>query len=172
MHDASVVAELQPGQQIVHQPLDIRHREPLVLVQRRLQRRAIDELHYDIGDIRGFAVVVDRYDVRMREPSGRLRLAAEPRDLLGGVGVGVDGQVNRLDRHAAGNRRVPAIVHGPHGAFAERAPNLVFPQGLGGVHGHPRCSCDAYNLLAPISEGCSTLCAAFCYAATRTSGSA
>ena len=154
VHDTAVVTELQPGEQIIHDPLDVRHREPLVIVQGDLQRRSIDEFHDDVGDISGFAVVVDRHDVGMREPSGRLRLAPEPRDLLNGLGVGVGGQVDRLDRDTAGDRRIPAIVHRAHGTFAERAPNLVFPQGLGGVHGHPRCSCDDYNPLPSISEGC------------------
>ena len=50
-----------------------------------LQLAALHELHRDVGRAGVLAEVVDRDDVGMREAAGGLRLAAEARDLIGGV---------------------------------------------------------------------------------------
>ena len=88
MHDAALVAELQPRQHVLHDADRVGEREPLLLVEQRLQRRAVDELHHDVGEVVGLAVVEHRHDVGMRQPSRGLRLAAEARQRILGLRVG------------------------------------------------------------------------------------
>ena len=86
-----------------------------------LQRRPVDEFHHDVGEVVGLAVVEHADDVGMGQPAGGLRLAAEPGDLLLGFRiVGMFRQLDGLDRHAACDDRVPALVHDAHGAAAKR----------------------------------------------------
>ena len=70
--------------------------KPLLLVEQRLQRRAVDELHHDVGEVVGLAVVEHADDVGMGQPSGRLRLAAEAGQRLLGF----------ADRRLSGRRTV------------------------------------------------------------------
>ena len=134
MHDAALVAELQAGQQVLHDADRVGEREALLLVEQRLQRRAVDELHHDVGEVVGLAVVEHADDVGMRQPSGGLRLAAEPRQRLLGFRIGVVGQLDGLDRHAARDDRIPALVHDAHRAAAKRPLDLVLAEGLDGLH--------------------------------------
>ena len=137
MHHAALVAELQPGQQVLHDPQRVGEREPLLLVQQRLQRRPVDELHDDVGEVIGLAVVEHADDVGMGQPAGRLRLAAEAgQRFLRLRIVRAIRQPDRLDRHAAGDDRVPALVDGAHGAAAERALDLVLAEQLDGLVCH------------------------------------
>ena len=101
---------------------DRRQREPLLLVQQRLQRRPVDELHDNVGEIVGLAVVEHADDVGMGQPAGGLGLATEAGQRLLGLGVvGVVRQLDGLDRDAAGDDRVPAVVDRAHGAAAQAA---------------------------------------------------
>ncbi len=60
-------------------------REALVRLEVVLELAALDVLHRDVPDALVLAEIVDRDDVRVIEPPGRLRLAAKARD--GGLGV-------------------------------------------------------------------------------------
>ena len=119
MHDAALVTELQPGQQVLHDSGHIGDREVLVPIEQRLQRGAFDELHHDVGEVAGLTVVEHPYDVGMRQPSRGLRLAAEAGERFLGLRVGIVGQLDGLDRYAAGDDRIPTLVyrypwrHGP-----------------------------------------------------------
>ena len=134
MHDAALVAELQPNQQIVHDADRIGEREPLLPVEQHLQRRTVNELHYNVGEVVGLAVVEHCHDVGMRQPTGRLRLAAEACQRLLCLRIGVVGQADGLDRDAPGDDRIPAFVHSPHGTAAKRPLNFIFAKGLDRFH--------------------------------------
>ena len=99
-----------------------------------LQRRTVDELHHDVGEVVGLAVVEHRHDVGVRQPAGGLRLAAEPGQRLLGFRIGIVRQLDGLDRHAAGDDRIPALVHHAHGAAAQRPLDLVLAEGLDCLH--------------------------------------
>ena len=134
MHDAALVAELQPGEQVLHDPHRVGEREALLLVEQRLQRRAVDELHDDVGEVVGLAVVEHADDVGVGQPAGRLRLAAEAGQRLLGLRIGIIGQLDGLDRDAAGDDRVPALIDGAHGTAAERPLDLVLAESLDRLH--------------------------------------
>ena len=74
------------------------------------------------------AEIVDRDDVRMVEPPGRLRFAAEARDhglgVLAGELIGAD----RLQRDDALDHRIVAFVDDAHRAAPDLAPDLVFAE--------------------------------------------
>src|SRR6059036_3167132 len=77
------------------------------------------------GDIAYLAEVIHLHDVRMVEPRDGLGLAHEPhRVILGRVLVEVALQ-DRLDRDAAAEARVDALVDDAHGALAEGALDVV-----------------------------------------------
>ena len=67
---------------------DVGQREALLLVEQCFQRRAVDKLHHDVGEVAGLAVVEDADDVGMGQPTGGLRLAAEAGQRLLGFRVG------------------------------------------------------------------------------------
>ena len=134
MHDAALVTELQPGQQVLHDPGHIGDREVLVPVEQRLQRRAFNELHHDVGEVAGLAVVEHPHDVGMRQSSRGLRLAAEAGERFLGLRVGIIGQLDGLDRHTAGDDRIPALVHRTHGTTAQRSLDLVLAESLDRFH--------------------------------------
>ena len=75
--------------------------EALVRLEVVLELAALDELHRDVPDAAFLADVVDGDDVGVREPPGRLRLAAKARDhglgVLAGELIGAD----RLERDDA-----------------------------------------------------------------------
>ena len=81
-----------------------RDRRRAVADEQLLERAPVEELHRDVVGALRLAAVEDRDDVRMVEPGGALRLAAEPLDelLVGGVPV-----VQQLQRDAAGRAPGP-----------------------------------------------------------------
>ena len=89
-----------------------------------LQVPALQVLHRDVVGALGLAAVEDRDDVRVREPGGVLRLAAEALDELLVVRVPL---VEDLDRDAPPERLVLGEVDGRHAAGAELAHDLVPP---------------------------------------------
>ena len=97
-----------------------RHRgvEASEALEQRAEGRPLDELHdheqvgREVAD-GGLAVVVDRCDVRVGQPSHVLPLAAEPLDE---GGVGGEGRVHDLHGHAAAEDLVGRAVDGRHPA--------------------------------------------------------
>ena len=92
----------------------------------------VDELHDDVGELRGLAVIEDADDVGVGEPARGLGLALEAGEFLLGVDVGGVGQADGLDGDLARDDRVPALVDGPHRTLAEGAADLVFAELVGG----------------------------------------
>ena len=72
--------------------------EALVRLEARLELAALDELHRDVPGAAFLAEIVDRHDVRVVEPTGRLRLAPKAVDHLRGVLVGELVLADRLER--------------------------------------------------------------------------
>ena len=71
------------------------------------------------------AEIVDRHDVRVIEPAGGLRLAAEAVDQLRRVLVGELVLADRLERDHALDHRVVRLVDDAHRAAPDLAPDLV-----------------------------------------------
>src|SRR2546423_1182122 len=67
-------------------------------------------------------------------PASGLCLAAESGQRLLGLRIRCGRQPHRLDRHAACGDRIPAFVDRTHGTAAERSLDLVFAEGLDGLH--------------------------------------
>ena len=112
--------------------------EPAELAQDLRAARAVDELHHDVlaaGRLLG-AEVEDLDDVRVHEPRGGERLAAEARDE-----VGVRRQVlgEQLDGHVALQPRVERELDRGHAADAEPALEAV-AVGEERLGGHPSSS--------------------------------
>ena len=87
-----------------------------------LQRAPVEELHRDVVGALGLAAVVDRDDVRMREPGGVLRLAPEAlhERVVGRVAV-----VEDLDRDPAAELLVLGEVDLRHPARTELADDAI-----------------------------------------------
>jgi hypothetical protein len=130
MDDAGVVREVERVEQLAHDAHRFLDVEALVGIEEVLQLLAADELHHQVGDVAFLGEVVNLHDVRVVEPRDGLRLAREPhRIILGGVRVEValeDG----LDRDAAVQLRIDALVDDAHRALTERALDVVAPEGL------------------------------------------
>jgi hypothetical protein len=126
--DAALMAELQAGQQRFHDPDRLAGREALVLVQQGLERGPVDELHHDVGELVGLAVVEDANDVGMGQAAGGLGLALEAGQFLLGFGVGGVGQSKGFDRHPAVDDRVVGVVDGSHGTLPQDARDLVLAE--------------------------------------------
>ena len=128
--DAGVVRELERVAQLAHDAHRFLQVEALVRVEEVLEFLALDELHDEVGDVAFLAEVVHLDDVRMVEPRDRLGLAHEAhRIVLGRILVEValeDG----LDRDAAAEPRVDALVDDAHRALAERALDVVAAERL------------------------------------------
>ncbi len=90
--------------------------------QELLEGAALQVLHRDVVGALGLAAVVDRDDVRMRQPGRVLRLAAEALDELLVLRVAV---VEHLQRHAAAQLLVLGEVDVRHPAGAQLADHLV-----------------------------------------------
>ena len=87
-----------------------------------LERPALDVLHDDEVRAVGLAAVEDRDDVRMRQPGGVRRFAAEALDELLVVRVAL---VEDLDGDPAAELLVLGEVHVGHAAAAELARDAV-----------------------------------------------
>lgn len=129
MDDAVLVAVLQPGEQPRHDHRHLIRRQRLPRQQPGTERGALDVLHDDVGELFGLAVVVDADDVGTVQPSGGLGLAAETAAERGVLRILVV-QRQRLDRHPAGDGRVPRFVDGPHRAAADTGADLIFAEPL------------------------------------------
>ena len=130
VHDATLMAELQTSEQILHDPHDHGQRKPLFFIENRFQRRAVHELHDDVGDTARLAIIEHADDVGMLQPPRRLRLPPEARDGFRRVLVLDLRQIDGLDRHHPFDDGVPAFAHRTHGPAAKLTPDFVFTEGL------------------------------------------
>jgi hypothetical protein len=92
-----------------------------------LQRGPLEVLHHEVV----LAHVEDADDVRMRELSRGLGLAAEPAQVLLAGLSGEELLLHRLDRDDALHHGVEAAVHAPHRPFADLPLDLVAAEPLG-----------------------------------------
>ena len=137
MDDAGVVRELERVEQLAHDAHRFPDVEALVRVEEVLQLLAADELHHQVGDVAFLGEVVHLHDVRMVQPRDGLRLAREPhRVVLRGVRIEMALE-DRLDRDPAIELRIETLVDDAHGALAERALDVVAPEGLEFCFCHP-----------------------------------
>ena len=95
------------------------------------QRFAVDQLHYDIGNIIIFAVVVNLHDARVHKSTDRLRFVAKARHHVFECVFVETAFADRLDRNAACNRTVIAFVNHAHAAPAEDALDFVLADFFG-----------------------------------------
>src|SRR5207253_5137862 len=93
-----------------------------------LELASFDELHRDVPDAFLLAEVVDRHDVRMRQPSRCLGFAAKAGDDRLGIFAARLIGANRLERDAALDQRIVAFVDDAHCATSQLAPDLVLAQ--------------------------------------------
>ena len=120
--DAVAMREPQRGEDLPRVVDRDRDRRRPARDDQLLQRAAVEVLHRDVVRPLRLAAVVDRDDVRLREPGRVLRLAAEALDelLVGGVAV-----VEDLDRDAAAELLILREVDVRHPTRAELADDLV-----------------------------------------------
>ena len=104
------------------------------LVDRGLQRLAVDVLHRVVVDAVLLADGEDRHDVRMVQLGGRLGFVAEAGDL---PLVEHRGERQDLERHAAVERNLLGLVDDAHAAAADLADDLVVADLLGGGLARP-----------------------------------
>ena len=99
---------------------DVAVREP-PLAEQLIERRAADELGDQVGAVVVSPGLVERDDVRVLEPRGRLRLALET--------ARVDALAQHdLDRHLAVEALVVGLPHRAEAAGAEPALQAVAPE--------------------------------------------
>ena len=121
VHDTALVREVQRQQQLRHDGGDLSEIEARLPVEVFAQARAFDVLHRDERVECVLAVFINADDVRMQQPSGRLRLVLEARHHLHGK-IGIDEILAYgLDRNDALDVRIEGLVHNPHRALAEYA---------------------------------------------------
>jgi len=126
VHDTALVREVQRQQQLRHDGGDLSEIEARLPVEVFAQARAFDVLHRDERVECVLAVFINADDVRMQQPSGRLRLVLEARHHLHGK-IGIDEILAYgLDRDDALDVRIEGLVHDPHRALAEHALDQVF----------------------------------------------
>src|SRR5580692_5474748 len=91
----------------------------------------------------------------MGQLSGRLRLAAEPGERPLGLEVGCIGELHGLDRDAAGNDRVPALVDSTNRTASELPLDVILADRLDRCHPLSRiASRQAYSPVScPVETG-------------------
>ena len=122
--DAVAVREAERGEDLARVVDRDRDRAEAARDDQLLERPPLEVLHRDVVGALGLAAVVDRDDVRVREPGCVLRLAPEALDELLVVRVAV---VEDLDRDAAAELLVLGEVDVRHPARAELARDAVAP---------------------------------------------
>src|SRR5262249_52169060 len=107
-------------------PLPVRL-EPFQLFQDLVEAEAGDELHDVVGQPLVLAHAEDRYDVRVVQPTRRLRLALEPP-----LGAGVRQNWSRqdLEGDVASQGELLGLVDDAHAAVADLANDPEVPQPL------------------------------------------
>ena len=118
MDDAASVAERETGEDLAHEAEGFGDRKAQIAVEHLLERAARDELHDDVGDLVGLAVVEHSDDIRMGEATSSLRLALEAVEAFDSLLVVGVGEAHGLYGHPAADDRVPAIIDGAHGTTA------------------------------------------------------
>ncbi len=132
VHDAARVSVVERGRDLAHErdhPLGL---EADALVDDGGDRLAVDELHRQERQPVLLADVEQRDDARVGECPRDARLLVEALD-EGPVlrAVARDVEADRLDRQRALDERVERLVDGSHRTEAERAGDLVAPDGSG-----------------------------------------
>ncbi len=94
---------------------------------RPTQIGAVQVLHHDVRTAVGFADVVDRDQVVVRQTAGCLCLAEKPRACFL-IGHEICG--DRLDGDAAADDRIDRLVHAAHAALPEHADDLILTDGF------------------------------------------
>ena len=122
MDDPVAVREAQRGEDLTGVGDRVRRPQAPARPDQLLEVATLDHLHRDVVRPFGFAAVVDRDDVRVRECRGRLGLAAEPlhEELVGRVAV-----VQDLDRDPPAELVVFREVDVGHSARAEAPDDAV-----------------------------------------------
>ena len=120
--DPVLVREAQRGEDLARVVDRRLHRRGAAAQDQLLQRAAVEVLHRDVVGALRLAAVVDRDDVRVREPGGVRRLAAEALDELDVLRVAV---VEDLDRDPPPELLVLGEVDVRHPARAELADDQV-----------------------------------------------
>ena len=104
---------------------DLEGLEPSLLLQDRLERRALEQLHHEVV----VTHVEDRDDVRVVEAGGRLGLAVEAPHVLGRLGALEELRLRALDGDGPPSEGIEAAVDATHRALAEELEHLVAPEG-------------------------------------------
>ena len=150
-------------EQLPHELSDHRQGDALVGFEQILQFAALHELHRDEGRaVVGLAILVDGDDIRMVEPSGRLRLALEARDHLVGFAAFQLLALECLDGDPAVDDRVAPFIDDAHGTLAEFAQDVVLAQSGWKAHG----VCSGSMMLASASRVLLVLRVAYLYFAS------
>ena len=97
MDHAGRVAVGEARQQPVHQASHLGAAGPLIALQHRFQRAAVDELHDDVGQLVRLGIVEHAHDVGMMQPPGGLRFQLEAAQQLAFLAIASLRQANGLD---------------------------------------------------------------------------
>ena len=137
VNDALAMRIIERIEHLRHDADDVRHAEALVGFEIFLELATLDEFHGDEPHAAILAEVVNRNDVGVAEPSGRLRLTAEARDDRGRFLAGELIGTNRLEGDDALDHRVVTFVDHAHRAATDFAPQLVFAEVADLSHASP-----------------------------------
>ena len=135
MDHARLVRELERIEELAHHPEDRAQIEGLLGSEVVLELFPLDVLHHDVGELALGAEVVHLHDVRVVEPRHGAHLALEALLVVAGGGFVEIAREDGLDRDAAVERGVVAVVDQAHRAFAEHAADLVAAKRLQFTHG-------------------------------------
>jgi hypothetical protein len=122
MHNAFFVGVIEANSGLPEDGERDASRYRFLTIEDLLERRPVDEFHEDVSQAVLFRDIVDRYDVRMREDAGRLRLPekALPQPVAF-AGVGEVRQANGFNRDGSAYGRILSAIDHPGGAPPELA---------------------------------------------------
>ncbi len=90
------------------------------------ERRPIDKLHEDVGEVVAFENVVNRNDVGVRELAGRLSFAEHAfAQIAALVGIGKFTEANRLDGDSSPNGRIERPIDDATSAATQLFQDLI-----------------------------------------------
>ncbi|HVK30760.1 MAG TPA: hypothetical protein VM575_20665 [Nocardioides sp.] len=126
MDDAGAVRGAEPHQHLTDERRELRRAQASGVLDPTRQRLAVEELHHDVAiAVVEPAEIQNLEDVIIADAAGRLRF---PLEALHHLGVAGEGRVQHLDRDAAIDADVLALVDGTHAALADQPvdPILAF----------------------------------------------